>query len=118
MVNHDIGRFTLRKTLDDACPFLLRGYSGWSCGLQATKPLACKIWPFRILSEPEYGYQDESCFEYRNKRFYVYAMPFCPGISWGRPEESFIKKTLPEFIDVRIGLQARQHFTTSRFKNI
>ena len=117
IVDQEMGGFFLRKTIDDQCPFLTRTYDGWSCRLQQTKPLACKIWPFKVLTAPKYGYQHEAYFDYKNNRYYVYAMPYCQGISWGRPEELFVKKTLPEFIDIRIGLQEKQHFTTSRFKH-
>lgn len=107
--------FFLRKTIDDRCPFLFKSPIGWLCGLQQTKPLSCKLWPFRVLTEPKYGKSDEACFNYRN-RFYVYIMPNCPGISWGRPIGRFINKTLPELIDIRIGLQKKQYFSTSKKK--
>ena len=113
IIKQEIGRFFLRKTIDDQCPFLKRTYDAWQCRLQAMKPLVCKLWPFRVLTAPKYGYQNEACFNYRDNKFYVYAIPYCRGISWGRPRELFVKKTLPELIDIRIGVQERQRFTTS-----
>jgi len=115
IIDQEVGGFYLRKTIDDTCPFLLRSPVGLLCALQQTKPLACKLWPFRVLTEPKYGQPSEACFNYRNRRFYVYVMPNCPGISWGRPAEWFVEKTLPEFIDIRIGLQEKQYLSTSRF---
>ncbi len=114
MVDQGINGFFLRRTVDESCPFLLRRSDGWLCGLQYNKPLTCKMWPFRILAEPIYGEGNEAYFDYRSKRYYIYVVPHCPGIKWGHPTEGLIKKTLPEFIDVRLGFQWRQHFSTSR----
>ena len=115
IVDQELGGFFLRRTIDERCPFLNLNQDGLLCGLQLSKPLTCKIWPFRILTEPRYSESNEACFDYRNRRFYIYAIPHCPGIIWGHPTEGLVKKTLPEFIDVRFGLQGRQHFSTSRF---
>lgn len=113
IADQDIGGFFLRKTIDKECPFLSSIRAGSICGLQNTKPLACKIWPFRILAEPKYGEDSEALFKYRNERFYVYVIPNCPGITWGTPTENFFKKILPELIGIRLGFFERQHFTTS-----
>lgn len=113
IVDQDIGGFFLRKTVDGRCPFLWNHPAGWLCGLQQEKPLACKLWPFKVLAEPKYGQPDEASYNYRNNRFYVYVIPNCPGTSWGRPSEGLIKKTLPEFIDIRLGFRERQRFTTA-----
>ncbi len=115
MVEQSIGGFFLRKTIDGLCPFLLRTYGGCACGLQREKPLACKIWPFKILVEPKYGYPNEAAYNYKNNIFYIYAIPNCPGFSWGRPSAEFRDKILPEFIDIRLGTVGRQHFSTSPY---
>ncbi|MFH0897376.1 MAG: YkgJ family cysteine cluster protein [Candidatus Bathyarchaeota archaeon] len=114
IVFQGIDGFFLRRTVDERCPFILSGSDGWLCGLQYSKPLTCKIWPFRILTEPIYGEGNEAFFDYRNRRFYIYAIPHCPGITWGHPTERLIKRVLPEFIDVRFGFKGTRHFSTSR----
>lgn len=113
MVEQDIGGFFLRKTIDGTCPFLWRTYNGWQCGLQREKPLACKLWPFKTLAEPKYGQPDKAVYDYMNNRFYIYAIPNCSGLSWGRPSEEFVRKTLPEFIEIRLGFRERQRFSTA-----
>ena len=113
IAEQNIGGFFLRKTVDNNCPFLHGSTEGCVCKLQSTKPLACMIWPFRVLSEPRYGQADEAAFDYRNRRYYIYVSQFCPGIVWGPPTESLAKKILPEIIDIRLGFIGRQHFSTS-----
>ena len=109
----NLGGFFMRKTINDNCPFLSKASKGFLCGLQIRKPLACKLWPFRVLSEPKYGGFNEAVFDYRNERFYIYVIPNCLGITWGRPTEWFTKKALPEVIDIKLGLLGKQHFSTS-----
>jgi len=104
----------ISKTIDGWCPFLFRE-GQCSCGLQKTKPLACRLWPFRISDYPRYGMREESCFYHRGRVFYVYGIPFCRGFRYGTPTEYFTKNVLPEFIDIRLGLQPSQIFTTARF---
>lgn len=77
------------------------------------KPLACKIWPFRILDKPKYGRTGEAHFNYRNRDFYIYLVPRCVGINWGKPSEHLAKVVIPEFIDVKLGLQKRQLHSTA-----
>ncbi|MFH0749112.1 MAG: YkgJ family cysteine cluster protein [Candidatus Bathyarchaeota archaeon] len=113
IADQDISGFFLRKTLDNKCPFLLNTFSKFRCGLQNTKLMACKIWPFRVLTEPKYGEADEALFTYRDKKFYIYVLPTCSGITWGRPTERLSKKVLPELIDIRFGFLQRQYFSTS-----
>jgi Fe-S-cluster containining protein len=113
IVDQRVGGFFLRKTVDNRCPFLRMGVKGWQCGLQRSKPLACKLWPFRVLTKPKYDQPREACYDHRDKQFYVYALPICPGISWGRPSDQLAKRTIPELIDIRLGLQTRQFFSTS-----
>ena len=54
IIRQTVDGFYLRKTNDGLCPFLLRLSGRWFCGIQYMKPLACKLWPFRILSDEVY----------------------------------------------------------------
>lgn len=117
LVEQDITGFYLRKTLDNLCPFLQRFPERFACGLQPMKPLACKIWPFRICDNSRYGYHDESYFKHKNGEFYVYAYPTCPGISYGKPTDEFMNRIIPEFIDIRLGLTRTQTYSTSRLRH-
>jgi hypothetical protein len=91
------------------------------------KPIACELWPFKILIEPKYGNPNEAYFTIRNqdfksknrykshiKGFYIYVNPRCRGVLWGKPSAIFINHVLVEFINIRLGLQRKQHYSTSK----
>ena len=78
------------------------------------KPIACEIWPFKILIEPKYGKPNEAYFKIRNQEVYIYVNPNCHGIVWGKPNAAFINQILTEFINIRLGLQKKQHYSTSK----
>jgi Fe-S-cluster containining protein len=103
----------LRKTIDGLCPFLIRSARRRFCSIQSMKPIACKIWPFKILSEPKYGKPREAYLKYRNRAFYIYVNPQCHGFVLGKPNPLFINKILSEFIDIRLGLQREPFYSTS-----
>ena len=104
----------INKTLDGWCPFLYRTIGGCLCTLQQNKPLACRLWPFRISDHPRYGFKEEANFNHRGGTFYVYAIPYCRGIKYGTPTEHFVKNVLPEFVDLRLGFRRKQVFTTGK----
>ena len=53
----DIDRFYIKRASDGSCAFLCNDANNYYCGLQNMKPEACKIWPFKVLTEPKYGSQ-------------------------------------------------------------
>ena len=114
IIRQSINGFYLRKTVDGWCPFLSGSVGRWFCSIQRMKPLACKRWPFRVLSEPKYGKPREAHLKYRDREFYIYVNPHCHRILWGRPNGLFAHKILPEFIDIRLGLQREQFYSTSK----
>jgi Fe-S-cluster containining protein len=109
-----ISRLLLGKKSDGTCCFLTYMSGHQLCALQHMKPLACKIWPFKIFDSPKFGRSNEALYPYRNKNFYIYVDPACTGLSLGKPDSEFKYKTLPEFIDVAFGLQRQQHYSTSK----
>jgi Fe-S-cluster containining protein len=116
IIEQMLGGFYLRKTVDNQCPFLAKTRYGWLCNLQRrdAKPLACRMWPFKLLDNPKYGRANDAYFDYRNQHYFIYVVPNCPGVTLGLPSEGFIQKTLPEIVDIRMGLQRTQHFSTAR----
>ena len=114
IVGQDIGGFYLRKTINDQCLFLHKLIDGWACGLQHSKPLACKLWPFRICDTPRFADGDEAYLNYKGQELYVYAYPQCHGITFGKPSTLFAHKILPEFLNIRFGLQKEQFYSTSK----
>lgn len=114
IIGQDVNGLYLRKTINDQCPFLYKSVNGWVCWLQHIKPLACKLWPFRISSTPRYSRSSEACFSYKNQEFYIYAYPQCPGIVLGKPSKLLTYRILPEFLNIRLGLQREQLYSTSK----
>lgn len=109
-----VDRLSLRKKPDGTCVFLYRFFDRWICGLQPMKPRACKLWPFKIHGKPKYGRPDEASFTRGEKRLFVYVDPLCPGIRWGAPTQSFMHNTLPEFVEIGLGLREKQQYSTSK----
>ena len=105
-------RFFLRKGGRD-CPFLLSSHMSL-CYLQllGMKPRACKLWPFYIFSNPEYGRREEAAFSNKLGTFYIYVDPRCPGITIGRPSERLIN-AIDEAVEIWLGLRREQVLTTS-----
>lgn len=81
------------------------------------KPLACKIWPFKICNNARYGNPNGAYFQYKNEKTYIYIYPNCPGTSYGKPSEQLTQITIPEFIEIRLGLREWQLFSTSKLRH-
>jgi len=109
-----ISKFYLGKKSDGTCIFLTKLYDTWLCGLQNMKPKACKLWPFKILSRPEFGRPNEATYKYMDRNLFVYIDPACLGTRWGKPTQEFTHRTLPEFIEIAVGLREKQYYSTSR----
>ena len=114
IVTQDVTGFYLRKTIKDQCPFLYNSRIGFVCTLQRDKPLACKLWPFRICKTPQYGSPNDAYFKYQDFQSYIYAYPQCRGVSLGKPSTLLIHKIIPEFINIRLGIQKKQFYSTSK----
>lgn len=108
-----ISRFYLKHKTDGTCAFLFNNYGNWLCSLQHMKPMACKLWPFKISDRPKYGRPGEAAYNLTSMRLFIYADPSCPGLRWGNPTLEFARTTLPEFIDLAIGTQKKQFYSTS-----
>jgi len=118
LIGEGVDGFYIRKTVEDWCPFLYRQVADRYCSLQRTKPLACRLWPFRMSNQPTHGNEEAARFPYRNGIYYVYLVPFCRGISYGRPTEFFAKRVVPEFLDMRLGLRREQDFSTRKLNGL
>ncbi|MGQ9760170.1 MAG: YkgJ family cysteine cluster protein, partial [Candidatus Methanomethylicaceae archaeon] len=109
----DVGTFYLRRRENGRCIFQIYNDGKFVCGIQALKPLACKMWPFLVCEKPEYEFKEEALFEFRGERFYIYVHPKCRGLKYGPPTSNLIKKTIPEFIEIKLGLRRSQSRSTS-----
>jgi len=83
------------------------------CGLQHMKPGACKLWPFKVLSEPKYGQANQALFNYDGRRLFIYADAMCSGLRYGSPTWEFTFATLKEFVELALGTRQTQCKTTS-----
>ena len=111
-----VSKFLLGKNRDGTCRFLTNVAGNYFCGLQYMKPLACKIWPFKVHDKPKFGNPKEALYKYRERDFFIYVDPACTGLNWGRPCADFKFRTLPAFVDVAVGLRNNQIFSTSKAK--
>lgn len=109
-----LSRIFLRHKTDGTCAFLNNYFSSWVCTLQHMKPMACKLWPFKIMDKPNYGRHREAEYALNSMRLYVYVDPSCRGLRWGTPSTEFVSFTLPEFVDLALGQRRKQFYSTSR----
>lgn len=109
-----ISKFYLRKKSDGTCVFLCKFFDRWLCGLQHMKPLACKLWPFKIHNNPKFGRPNEASYDYKDKKLFIYVDPSCIGMQWGNPSKEFLSKTMTELVEIALGLREKQFYSTSR----
>jgi len=109
-----ISRFFLKRKDDGTCVFLCDSYGRWLCALQHAKPIACKLWPFKVSDKPKYGRPNEAVYSYGEKKLYVYVDPSCAGLQLGNPASGFLNETLVEFVDLALGLRKKQFYSTIR----
>jgi Fe-S-cluster containining protein len=110
-----LDKLYLRKKSDGSCFFLYNFSSAYLCGLQHMKPTACKLWPFKVLGKPKYGYANEAEYDYEGNRTFVYADSMCDGLRYGVPTSEFTSFVLKEFVEIAMGLRISQHKTTTNF---
>lgn len=103
--------FITRRT-DGSCAFLSDFPKPSTCELQSTKPRACKIWPFKIQVQPEFGYRNQASYQVGESKLHIYADPACRGLTWGVPTWEFTNSTLREFIEIAMGIRQTQYKTT------
>ncbi|MEM2994947.1 MAG: YkgJ family cysteine cluster protein [Candidatus Bathyarchaeia archaeon] len=108
-----LDKLYLKKNSDGSCVFLHRLSNMHLCGLQHMKPKACKLWPFKVLGKPKFGYAREAEYCYGESKFYVYADSACNGLQFGTPTWEFANQTLKEFVEIALGKRGQQLKTTA-----
>jgi len=108
-----LNKLFVRRKSDGSCVFLYALSNVHLCGLQHMKPRACKLWPFKILSRPEFGYANEAAYYHGGIRMFVYADSSCSGLRYGKPTWEFTNYTIKEFMEIALGLQREQYKTTA-----
>jgi Fe-S-cluster containining protein len=110
----DMERFYIKRVSDGSCAFLCNNSLNYFCGLQNMKPEACKLWPFKVLSEPKYGEEKQAVYTYGKAYLYVYADSMCNGLIYGAPNWDFEHIKVKEFIELSLGIRQEQHKTTRK----
>jgi Fe-S-cluster containining protein len=109
-----MGKAYLRNRPNGRCFFQRPLMSRWICTLQAKKPIACRLFPFRIQKEPIYKHADNAALNFKGNRFYLYLDPACEGINTGKPSDRFKHQVISEIIKIGMGIPVKQKFTTSK----
>jgi len=109
-----LDKLYIKRSSDGSCSFLCHFANTYYCGLQQMKPNACKLWPFKILSEPKYGHASQALFYYGGRKLFIYADTLCSGLKYGSPTWEFNFLTLREFAELALGFRRVQSKTTSK----
>ncbi|MEM2118502.1 MAG: YkgJ family cysteine cluster protein [Candidatus Bathyarchaeia archaeon] len=109
-----LNKLFIRRKDNGECPFLCGFSNVYACGLQHSKPKACKLWPFKVMTRPAYGFANKAAYSYGKDVFYVYADSMCSGIRYGAPTFGFEHETVKEFIEIALGIRQVQQKTTSK----
>jgi Fe-S-cluster containining protein len=100
------------KKKQGRCIFQYMQSGKWLCSIQHLKPLACKLWPFKIFRKPKFGRAEKATLESGGRKLFVYADPLCPTLKLGEPSEEFLKNILPEFIGISLSAYGKQYYST------
>lgn len=108
-----LDKLFIKRRGDGSCAFLGSYSNTHVCGIQYMKPRACRIWPFKILSEPRFGHANEAEYRLGENSVFVYADSMCNGLRYGTPAWEFANCTLKEFVEIAMGFRNDQRNTTA-----
>jgi Fe-S-cluster containining protein len=106
----------LRRGPDGRCIFQYKLGNHWLCGIQSAKPLACRLFPFKVCFQPLFGKEEGASFKYFGKKVFVYADAECRGIEWGNPGTELVRKIIPEFIRLKLDGYGEQFYSTAHIQ--
>jgi Fe-S-cluster containining protein len=108
----EVDKFYFVKRADGRCIFQVPISDRWICGIQKNKPMACQVWPFIVMTNPEYGYPELALFVKNRSNYYVYIDSKCNGIGW-LGKNRIDKDLLSEIIEISIRTKKTQSKSTS-----
>jgi Fe-S-cluster containining protein len=111
-----LNKLFIRRDGDGSCTFLNAVQNDYSCGLQQMKPKACKLWPFKVLTEPRFGFANEAVYDYGESKLFVYVDSTCNGVRQGRPTLEFSGLTVREFVEIAMNLRSGQIRSTGNMR--
>ncbi len=109
-----VGRLLLKRKHNGSCVFLFRTPTASLCSLQRGKPVACKLWPFKILDRPRFGNPKGAVYYYDYSELFIYVDPQCRGLRFGQPTKEFSLQIIPEFIQIAYGVRREQIKSTGQ----
>jgi len=98
----------LHREKDKPCVFLSRSDGVKYCGIQSTKPVSCKMYPFYVTQADE-NTPEAAIFELDGQKYCVNVSTFCKGLNKGHN----IEEVIPEAIYFWLRKDINQTLTTS-----
>lgn len=96
---------------DGRCIFQVPISDHWICGIQKNKPMVCRVWPFIVMTNPEYGCPELSLFNKDRSSYYIYVDSRCKGIGW-RGKNKIDKNLLSEIVQISMRRIKAQSYST------
>lgn len=104
------------KRPDSRCIFQVPISDHWICGIQKNKPMVCRIWPFIIMTNPEYGCPELALFTQNRSNYYIYIDSKCKGIG-RRGKNKIDKNLLSEIVQISMRTIKNQSYSTCGLNN-
>jgi len=115
VVDYGLGKIYLKHGQGNRCIFQRPSQGRWICSLQGIKPMACRLFPFRLHSKPVYSRGDRSEYHFGGRKYHIYLDPDCSGVNPGKPSARFVNSIIPEILRSGMGARFKQKYTTSKY---
>ncbi len=96
---------------DGRCIFQVPIFDRWICGIQKNKPIVCRVWPFIVMTNPEYGSPELAAFVKNQSNYYIYIDRKCKGIGC-HGQNKIDKDLLSEIIQISMRTRKTQSYST------
>ena len=104
------------KRDDGRCFFQVPISDHWICGIQKNKPMVCRVWPFIVMTNPEYGHPELALFTENRLDYYIYIDSRCKGIvRCGK--NKIDKNLLSEIVQISMRELKTQSYSTCGLNN-
>src|SRR4030042_3828698 len=88
----------------------------WICWMQKNKPMVCRVWPFIVMTNPEYGYPELALFIKNRINYYIYIDSRCKGIRC-HGKNKINKDLLSEIVQISMRTKKTQSYSTCGLDN-
>lgn len=104
------------KRPDGRCIFQVPISDRWICGIQKNKPMVCRVWPFIVMTNPEYGCPELALFIKNRSNYYIYIDSKCKGIGC-HGKNKIDKDLLSEIVQISMRTKKTQSYSTCGLDN-